>query len=384
MLYCEAALRYAWLMIITPTLTSARRIVIKIGSSLIADSARLRAVWLASMAADVAALRTAGKEIIIVSSGAVALGRPHVGLGAQRLSLEEKQAAAAAGQPLLIQAWQHAFSRHDIHVAQLLLTLEDSQRRNRYLNARGTFTTLLAHRLIPIVNENDSVATAELKFGDNDRLAARVAVMLSADILVLFSDVDGLYDRNPATHNDAAHIPIINELTPEIMAMGGAAASHVSNGGMKTKLDAAQLVTSSGCHMVIARGTEKHALAALISGAACSWFIASSKAKIARRDWISSAVHVAGSVTIDTGAEKALRQGKSLLPAGVTSVAGKFERGDVIVVNASDGRMIARGISAYSSEEALKIRGRKSGAVESILGYAHRANLIHRDDLAML
>lgn len=368
----------------TPTLASAKRIVIKIGSSLIAESARVRNAWLNAMAADIASLHAAGKEIILVSSGAVALGRPQVGLGSQKLSLEEKQAAAAAGQPLLIQAWSNAFAKHDIHVAQLLLTLEDSERRNRYLNARATFTTLLAHKLIPIVNENDSVATAELKFGDNDRLAARVAVMLSADVLVLFSDVDGLYDKNPTKFSDAKHIKLVKELTADIMAMGGEAASALSNGGMKTKLEAAHMATMSGCHMVIAKGTEKDALSNLTQGGLCTWFVAGTKPQLARKHWIASAVQVNGSVTVDEGAARALTQGKSLLPAGITAVDGRFERGDTIAIKTTDGHVIAKGITSYSATEAQQIRGKKSAAVESILGYAHRATLIHRDDLALL
>lgn len=365
-------------------LSSARRIVIKIGSSLIAESARLRNAWLAAMAADIATLHAAGKEVILVSSGAVALGRPKVGLGAQKLSLEEKQAAAAAGQPLLIQAWQKAFEQHGIHVAQLLLTLEDSEDRRRYLNARATFTTLLSHRLIPIVNENDSVATAELKFGDNDRLAARVSAMLSADCLVLFSDVDGLYDKNPAEHADAKHIPLIKALTPEIMAMGGGAASTLSNGGMKTKLEAAQMATAAGCHMVIARGNEKHALQALLGGGTASWFMASTKPQLARKDWIAGSVKPRGSVTVDSGAAKALKAGKSLLPAGVIAVEGQFERGDIIHVYSAEGVALAKGIASYNAKETRRIMGKKSDAVEAILGYAHRDTLIHRDDLVMV
>lgn len=368
----------------TPTLAQAKRIVIKIGTSLIAESLKLRATWLAAMAEDIAALHGAGKEVILVSSGAVALGRPQVGLGAQRLSLEEKQAAAAAGQPLLIQAWSHAFAKHDIHVAQLLLTLEDSEDRQRYLNARATFTTLLAHKLIPIVNENDSVATAELKFGDNDRLAARVAGMLAADCLVLFSDVDGLYDKNPAKYADAKHIKLVKEITADILAMGGDAASGLSNGGMKTKLEAAQMATGSGCHMIIAKGIEKHALKKLMDGGVCSWFIAPEKAKLARKHWISSSVQTRGSVTVDAGAVRALSLGKSLLPAGVTAVDGKFERGDTIAVKNPEGKIIAKGIASYNAIEAKRIAGKKSDAVEKILGYAHRDTLIHRDDLAML
>lgn len=368
----------------SPSLAAAKRIVIKIGSSLIAESARLRNAWLAAMAQDIAELHAANKEVILVSSGAVALGRPLVGLGTQKLSLEEKQAAAAAGQPHLIQAWQHAFAKHGINVAQLLLTLDDSEERRRYLNARATFTTLLSHRLVPIVNENDSVATAELKFGDNDRLAARVAAMLSADCLVLFSDVDGLYDKNPAKHADANHIPLVREITPAIMAMGGDAASGLSNGGMKTKLEAAQLATAAGCHMVIAKGSEKHALQQLLGGGMATWFTATTKPQLARKDWIASSVKVSGKVTIDAGAVKALKAGKSLLPAGVTAVTGSFERGDTIAVLAPDGTTIAKGIACYNASETRKIMGKKSDVVEALLGYAHRDTLIHRDDMAML
>ena len=368
----------------SPTLTNAKRIVIKIGSSLIAESAKLRASWLAALAEDIATLHAAGKEIILVSSGAVALGRPLVGLGSELLSLEDKQAAAAAGQPLLIQAWQQAFTKHGIFVAQVLLTLEDSEIRNRYLNARGTFTTLLSHKLIPIVNENDTVATAELKFGDNDRLAARVAVMLGADTLVLFSDVDGLYDKNPAKYADANHIPLVESITPAILKMGGGAASHLSNGGMTTKLEAAQMATASGCHMVIAKGLDKHALKKLTDGAACTWFTASVKPQVARKHWISSSVKTHGSVTVDAGAVRALSLGKSLLPAGVTAVSGNFERGDTIAIKGLDGAIIAKGIAGYSAKETAAIAGKKSDAVESILGYAHRATLIHRDDMVML
>ncbi|MES2984573.1 MAG: glutamate 5-kinase [Pseudomonadota bacterium] len=368
----------------TPTLNDAKRIVIKIGSSLIAESARLRAAWLSAIASDIAALHAAGKEIILVSSGAVALGRPHVGLGAERLSLDDKQAAAAAGQPLLIQAWQAAFAPHGIHVAQLLLTLEDSERRQRYLNARATFTTLLAHRLIPIVNENDTVATDELKFGDNDRLAARVAVMLGADTLVLFSDIDGLYDKNPSKYADANHIPLVTAITPAILAMGDGPASGLSNGGMKTKLEAAQMVLASGCHMVIAKGQEEHALHQLASGGRASWFTATTKPQIARKHWISAAVHLPGGLLVDDGAARALNDGKSLLPAGIVAVEGSFERGDTISIKTRDGRMFAKGITSYSAAEAEKIRGQKTGNVEAILGYSSRATVIHRDDLAML
>ncbi len=368
----------------TPAFASAKRIVIKIGSSLLAESARLRRSWLDSMAEDIAALHTAGKEVILVSSGAVALGRPLIGLGQGRLSLDEKQAAAAAGQPLLMQAWQQALGKHDIQAAQLLLTLDDSEDRSRYLNARTTFTTLLKHRLIPIVNENDTVATAELKFGDNDRLAARVAVMVGADLLILLSDIDGLYDKNPSVHKDAKRIAKVERITPAILAMAGGAASSVSNGGMKTKLEAGQMASAAGCRMVIAKGVEKHPLSALFSGAPHTLFEATTKPQLARKDWIASAVKLKGAVTIDVGAEKALKAGKSLLPAGVIAVEGSFASGDTIAVKNSEGETIAKGISAYSAAETRKIYGKKSNELEAILGYAPRDTLIHRDHLAML
>lgn len=367
-----------------PSLTDARRIVIKIGSSLIAEQLNLRTAWLEAMAADIAALHTAGTEVILVSSGAVALGRPRVGLGVHALSLEEKQAAAAAGQPLLIHAWQRAFDRHGIHVAQILLTLEDSERRRRFLNARTTFATLLEHRIIPVVNENDTVATAELKFGDNDRLAARVAGMVGADMLVLFSDVDGLYTKNPNAHADASHLPVVERITPEILAMAGGAASHVSNGGMVTKLEAAQMATGAGCHMAIAKGNAPHALKTLMEGGKATWFMAGDKPQQARKQWIAAAMDLAGAVTIDSGAVTALSQGKSLLPAGVTAVEGDFERGDMIEIYTSSRTAVAKGIAAYSAEEITRIKGKKTDAIEAILGYAHRDCFIHRDDLAML
>ena len=367
-----------------PDLSAAKRIVIKIGSSLVAEAAKPRVDWLASFAADVAALHAAGKEVILVSSGAVALGRSRIGLGAQSLSLEEKQAAAAVGPPLLIQAWQRAFDTQGIHVAQLLLTLEDSERRRRYLNARGTFTTLLSHRLIPIVNENDTVATAELKFGDNDRLAARVAVMLAADVLVLLSDIDGLYTANPQRDPSATHIPHVTALTPEILAYAGGAASALSNGGMKTKLEAADMVLRAGCHMAITQGAVPTPLAALATGARATWFTANTKPQIARKHWIAGAVHLPGHIVLDAGAEAALRQGKSLLPAGVTAVEGNFERGDTIGIKAANGALIAKGIVDYNAKETAKILGKKTDAIEPILGYAHRDTLIHRDDLALL
>ena len=370
----------------TPALAQAKRIVIKLGSSLVADSstAKPRLAWMHTLAADIATLVAKGKEVILVSSGAVALGRPLVGLDAGKLTLEEKQAAAAAGQPLLMQAWQSAFAGHQLNVAQLLLTLEDSERRRRYLNARSTFTALLKHGLIPIVNENDTVATAELKFGDNDRLAARVAVMVSADLLVLFSDIDGLYTADPRKDSSAQHLPRIEQLTPDIMAMGGDAASGLSSGGMRTKLDAAHMAVGAGCHMAIARGEGDHPLRALEEGARASWFIAPVKPQVARKHWIASSVDIRGALTIDDGAARALASGKSLLPAGVKTVEGTFQRGDTVTVKDGTGHALARGIVAYSSAEATRIMGKKTSDIAAILGYEGRDTLIHRDDLAML
>lgn len=368
-----------------PSIATAKRIVIKLGSSLVADAATAEAnrEWMRTLAADIATLQAAGKEIVLVSSGAVALGRPLVGLGNGALTLDEKQAAAAAGQPLLMQAWADAFAGHGLKVAQLLLTLDDSERRRRYLNARDTFTTLLAHKLIPIVNENDTVATAELKYGDNDRLAARVAVMVSADLLVLFSDIDGLYTADPRRDSNAQHLSRIDALTPDILAMGGDAASGISSGGMRTKLDAARMALAAGCSMAIAKGEPPHPLAALNEGARASWFVAQLRPAVARKHWIASAMDK-GALVVDDGAAKALTSGKSLLPAGVTRIEGSFERGDTVAVKDSAGHTIARGICAYSSAEAERIRGKKTSDIAAILGYEGRDTLIHRDDLAML
>ncbi|PZP84519.1 MAG: glutamate 5-kinase [Azospirillum brasilense] len=369
-----------------PSLALAKRVVIKIGSSLVADlaNAQVRRAWMQSIATDIAQLHARGNDVILVSSGAVALGRPCIGLGVEALDLSEKQAAAAAGQPLLMQAWAEAFAPHAIGVAQVLLTLEDSEDRRRYLNARTTFTTLLSHRLIPIVNENDTVATAELKFGDNDRLAARVAVMTSADTLVLFSDIDGLYTADPRKDKGAQHIARVDALDASILSMGGGAASATSNGGMKTKLDAAQMALSAGCHMVIAKGEVMHPIQAMLDGARCTWFVASTRPQLARKHWIATSVHARGGVVIDEGAERALTQGKSLLPAGVVKVQGTFERGDTIAVTNLTGTLLARGISAYAADEAQKIMGKKTSAIAGILGYAGRDTLIHRDDLALI
>jgi len=363
-----------------PTIANATRIVIKIGSSLIGSGA----LWMAALAEDIAALHAAGKEVIVVSSGAVALGRAHVGYGTKKLTVPQKQAAAAAGQPLLMRAWREALEKHDIRVAQVLLTIEDSEERKRYVNAHATFSELLSHRVVPIVNENDTVATAELKFGDNDRLAARVASMLSADVLVLFSDIDGLYTADPRKDSSATLIDRVDALTPEIIAMGGGSASHLSNGGMKTKLDAAQMTLAAGCHMVIAKGEATHALQQLADGGRCTWFVASTSPQLARKRWIATSVQARGGVVIDEGAERALTQGKSLLPAGVVQVTGDFERGDTITITNMTGTLLARGIIAYTADEAKQIMGKKTDAIAGILGYDGRDTLVHRDDLALV
>lgn len=368
----------------TALLIDSQRIVIKIGSSLVASNGVLRREWLRDFAADIAAWHARGKDIILVSSGAVALGRGRLSLGNDAIDLDEKQAAAAMGQPLLMHAWQDALMPHGIDVAQLLLTLEDSEDRTRYLNVRATCSALLAHRVIPVVNENDTVATAEIKVGDNDRLAARVAGMLSADVLVLLSDVDGLYTGDPRHQPDATHIPHVTSLTPDILAMAGAAASSISNGGMKTKLEAAAMAMHAGCHMVIAKGDQAAALSALSAGVRCTWFTASTKPLVARKHWIATSMQSNGTLVIDEGAERALTQGRSLLPAGVLKVEGVFDRGDTVAVKNMTGALIARGIVAYAAHEATRIAGKKSDAIASILGYDGGDTLIHRDDLALI
>lgn len=367
-------------------LHAASRIVIKIGSSLIADidNAQVHAAWLKSLADDIAALRARGTQVVVVSSGAVALGRPVLGLGHKALELTEKQAAAACGQITLMQAWQDALSPHGLHAAQVLLTLDDSEDRKRYLNARATFETLLERGLVPVVNENDTVTTAEIRFGDNDRLAARVAGMISADVCVLFSDIDGLYTQNPKLHADAQHIPEVRHITPEIEAMASGAASTTSSGGMITKIIAAKMATDAGCHLVITRGESLAPLSQLQAGGKATWFIASSTPASARKQWIAGSISERGSLLIDEGAARALREGKSLLPSGVKALEGTFDRGDTVLIKTLDGKLVAKGISAYDAEEAQRILGVKSDAIASILGYSVRDTMVHRDDMVMV
>ncbi|MBC6439063.1 MAG: glutamate 5-kinase [Rhodospirillales bacterium] len=366
-------------------LAAARRVVVKIGSALLVEDqdGRIRRSWLNALADDVAHLRKRGCEVVIVTSGAIAIGRRLLGLKDGTLRLEESQAAAASGQIRLAHAYQDALAHHEIGVAQLLLTLSDTEDRRRYLNALNTLNTLIRLGAVPVVNENDTVATGEIRFGDNDRLAARVAMMSSADVLVLLSDIDGLYDRDPRNDDAAVMIPEVREITPAVEAMAGKLRPGDSSGGMKTKLMAAKIATQAGCHMAIADGRIDHPLRAILDGNACTWFVAQDNPTTARKRWIAGSIKPAGAITVDAGALAALGQGRSLLPAGVTGIDGCFERGDAVVVKGPDGSEIGRGLVAYSCTDARTIAGHKSGDIERLLGYRRREELIHRDDLVM-
>jgi glutamate 5-kinase len=370
----------------TPALGSAQRIVVKIGSALVVDQdeAAPRTAWLEGVAGDIAALRARGIAVIVVSSGAIALARRSLGLQQRRLRLEEQQAAAAVGQIRLAQAWSEALSAKGLTAAQLLLTLDDTEDRRRYLNARATLHTLLGLGCIPVINENDTVATAEIRFGDNDRLAARVAEMTQADQLILLSDIDGLYTADPRRDAAAAHIAIVSAITPDIEAMGGEPPPGYSSGGMRTKLAAARIATQAGCAMAIAQGHIDHPLSALEQGARCTWFLASPEGHSARKRWIAGSLSPLGALVVDAGAARALASGRSLLPAGVRRVEGTFERGDPVVVHGPDGAALARGLSAYASTDAERIAGHRSDEIEAILGWRGRDEIIHRDDLVLL
>ncbi len=369
-----------------PSLAAARRIVVKIGSALVVDEqdAAPRARWLASVAADVAALRARGVEVVIVSSGAIALARRALGLTRRKLRLEEKQAAAAVGQIRLAGAWAEALKGQGLNAAQLLLTLEDSEDRRRYLNARATLGTLLDLGCIPVINENDTVATTEIRFGDNDRLGARVAEMIAADALVLLSDIDGLDTADPRNDPGAAHLPVVERITDEIMAMGGEPPPGYSSGGMRTKLIAARIATGAGCAMAIALGKRDHPLQALVDGARCTWFLPAEEGRSARKRWIAGSLAPLGTLVVDAGAARALKRGSSLLPAGVRQVDGQFHRGDPVSVRDAEGRELARGLSAYDAEDARRIAGSRSDAIEAILGWRGRDEIVHRDDLVVL
>lgn len=367
-----------------PSLASARRLIVKIGSALLVeDSGEIRRAWLEALAADIARCRARGQEVIVVTSGAIAVGRRLLGLRGRTLRLEEKQAAAATGQIRLAHAWQEALAKHGITVAQLLLTPDDTEERRRHLNARATLTQLLALGAVPVINENDTVATAEIRFGDNDRLAARVAQMASADTLVLLSDIDGLYTADPKKDPSARLIPEVRELSPEIEAMAGDAPPGYSSGGMVTKIAAARIAMAAGCRMVIALGKPLSPLARIEEGAPATWFLPAAEPRTARKRWIAATLAPSGSLVVDDGAAAALRRGKSLLPAGVVGVEGRFERGDCVAVRRRDGVEVARGLSAYSSEDASRIAGRKSHEIEELLGYRGRDEMIHRDDLVV-
>lgn len=363
-------------------ISKARRLVVKVGTSiLIGEEGAVRQNWLKAIAEDIAGFRKRGTQVIVVTSGAVAMGRKI--LGAVVSQLEEKQAAAACGQIMLVEAWRKNLQKHEFSTAQILLTIDDSEDRRRYLNARGTLEVLLENGIIPIINENDTVATAELRFGDNDRLAARVAQMISADYLVLFSDIDGFYTSNPHTDKNARFIPEVLAITPEIEAMAGTSTSGVGSGGMITKIEAAKIALAAGCHMAIAAGKKIHPLRALEEGGQATWFVASSTPVNARKNWIAGSISPTGVLVVDDGAAEALAKGKSLLPAGVKNVTGNFERGDTVLIKNLQHREIGRGLIAYSSEDAKRIIGHKSNEIEKILGFKGRNAIIHRDDLVL-
>lgn len=369
----------------SPSLAAAQRIVVKIGSALVVDQveAAPRAGWLDSVAADIQALRARGADVIVVSSGAIALARRSLGLTQKRLRLEEKQAAAAVGQIRLAQAWAEALSARDLIAAQLLLTLDDTEDRRRYLNARETLNTLLGLRCVPVINENDTVATAEIRFGDNDRLAARVAEMVQADQLILLSDIDGLYTADPRHHSNAEHIPVVEAITPAIEAMGGEPPPGYSSGGMRTKLVAARIATQAGCAMAIAIGNVERPLQALERGARCTWFLPTPEGRSSRKRWIAGSLSPQGALIVDNGAARALANGRSLLPAGVHKVNGAFERGDPVTILDRDGAVLGRGLSAYASTDAQRIAGHRSDEIEAILGWRGRDEMVHRDDLVL-
>ena len=369
----------------TPSLNQFRRIVVKVGSSLLVDRARgrLRQAWLAALAEDLAELHQRGADVLVVSSGAIALGRTVLGLPSGPLRLEESQAAAAVGQIALARTWAEALGHHGLTAGQILLTLADTEERRRYLNARATLGRLLDLRAVPVINENDTVATTEIRYGDNDRLAARVATMASADLLVLFSDIDGLYTAPPARDPAAQHIPLVERITPAIDAMAGGAASELSRGGMRTKIEAGKIAAAGGTHMLIADGRGKNPLAAIAAGTRCTWFLTASTPATARKTWIAGSLEPRGALHVDAGAARALRGGASLLPVGVSRIEGEFARGDAVLIRDPDGHVLGRGLVAYDANEAALVLGKASRDIAAILGYPGRAEMIHRDDMAL-
>ncbi|MER8371125.1 glutamate 5-kinase [Mesorhizobium sp. M1338] len=366
------------------SLKKYRRITVKIGSALLVDRATgLKRDWLDSLADDIAVLAQGGAEILVVSSGAIALGRTILGLGKRALKLEESQAAAAVGQIALAGAWSDALGKGSLKSGQILLTLGDTEERRRYLNARATISTLLKMKAVPVINENDTVATSEIRYGDNDRLAARVATMMGADLLVLLSDIDGLYTAPPARDPNAKFIPVVDRITSDIEAMAGAAASELSRGGMRTKLDAGKIATAAGTAMIITSGTRLSPLMAIERGERATFFRPSSNPVKGYKTWIAGQLEPAGRLTVDAGAIGALLSGKSLLPAGVKLVSGNFSRGDTVAILSPEGREIARGLVAYDAADAVRIAGLKTAEIETVLGYEARSAMIHRDDLVV-
>ena len=363
------------------TLSEAKRVVVKIGSALLVGGEGLKKAWLSSLCADVAWLKGQGKDVVIVSSGSIALGRRALGLPDTELPLEQSQAAAAVGQIRLARAYEEALAPHGITTAQVLVTLEDSEDRRRYLNTRATLAQLLSLGVVPIVNENDTVATDEIRYGDNDRLAAQVAVTIGADQLVLLSDVDGLYTAHPSEPG-AVLLPEVAQITPEIEAMAGDAGSGLSKGGMKTKVMAAKMAVGAGCAMAITLGARDNPIKSLEEGATATWFLPKDDPALARKRWISS-MKPRGAVRLDAGAVSALGRGKSLLPAGVTAVTGRFGRGDAMAIEGPEGGVIGLGLARYTSDEAEALKGQHTEDFPAILGYAGRAALIHRDDMVL-
>ncbi|MFT3988409.1 glutamate 5-kinase [Aestuariivirga sp.] len=366
-------------------LAKARRIVVKIGSALLVDqkTGAIKASWLASLVDDIADARVRGTEVVVVSSGAIALGRRTLGLAKGKLKLEQSQAAAAVGQITLAQAWAETLRTRNIVAAQVLVTLTDTEERRRHLNARATLSTLLAQGAVPVINENDTVATSEIRYGDNDRLAARVASMISADCLVLLSDIDGLYTAPPGKKG-AEFLPEVKDITPEIEAMAGKPVSGVGSGGMITKIEAGKIALGAGCNMVIASGHEMHPLKRVLDGGRCTWFLANASALQSRKRWIAGTLQPIGHLVVDEGAVEALSRGKSLLPAGVRRIEGAFARGDTVSIMTAKGREIARGLVTYDAGDALKIAGLKTAEIEKVLGFRGRDELVHRDDMVLM
>jgi glutamate 5-kinase len=369
----------------TPKLESFRRIVIKVGSSLLVDGERgaLRDAWLSALVVDIGELAKRGADVLVVSSGAIALGRSVVKLPKGALKLEESQAAAAVGQIALARIWAEMLAKQGLAAGQILLTLGDTEERRNYLNARNTIGKLLELKAVPVINENDTVATTEIRYGDNDRLAARVATMMGADLLVLLSDVDGLFDAPPNESAGAKLIPVVPRISAEIEAMAGAAGSDLSRGGMRTKIEAAKIATTAGTHMVIAPGHGEHPLRAIAEGGRCTWFLTPANPVTARKKWIVGSLEPKGIIHVDAGAVAALGRGKSLLPVGVVRVEGAFARGDAVIIRGPDGAEVGRGLVAYDRDDAARLVGQNSERIEAILGYRGRSEMIHRDDLAL-